>query len=60
MINYYLDIVAFAVVCVVFVFFRTKRRTKLESFHVFNLMLLTLVCYLLLEGLTLFYEKDCD
>ena len=60
MINYYLDIVAFAVVCVVFVFFRTKRRTKLESFHVFYLMLLTLVCYLFLEGLTLFYEMDGD
>ena len=60
MINYYLDIVAFAVVFVVFAFFRTKRRTKLESFHVFYLMLLTLVCYLMLESLTLFYVMDGD
>lgn len=60
MINYYLDIVAFAVVLVVFVFFRTKRRTKLESFHVFYLMLLALVCYLMLESLTLFYVLDGD
>ena len=53
--NVCLDVVAFALACLLFAAFRTKRRTGLESYRCYYITLLSLIVYIFLEGLTALY-----